>query len=146
MNLCKITLVFNRGYLIGLKWLTIWLVQSITLKIHEVSDSSDSQFLETMQKLICKLPKCFANRELQTANSNPGAWVWCVLGFLPPQNFLQSFMVTCGRNCCFHAAFYTLETSCLRDKLWKWFKWFMACNRVLTPQQKYLSKSAILQS
>ena len=24
-----------------------------------------------MRKLICKLPKCFANCELQTANSNP---------------------------------------------------------------------------
>ena len=27
--------------------------------------------LEKMQKLICKLPKCFANSELWTANLNP---------------------------------------------------------------------------
>ena len=39
--------------------------------MHELSDFSDSQFLEKMQKLICKLPKCFANCELRTANSNP---------------------------------------------------------------------------
>ena len=31
------------------------------LKIHKVSDFSDSQFLEKMQKLIRKLPKRFAN-------------------------------------------------------------------------------------
>ena len=35
-----------------------------TLKIHEVSDFSDSQFLEKVQKLICKLPKYFTNCEL----------------------------------------------------------------------------------
>ena len=40
--------------------------------IHEVSDSSDSKFLEKMQELIRKLPKYFANCKLQTANSNPG--------------------------------------------------------------------------
>ena len=40
------------------------------LKIHAVTDFSDSQFLERMQKL--KPPKRFANWELQTANSNPG--------------------------------------------------------------------------
>ena len=65
------------------------------------------------------------------------ACVWCVLGFLPPQKFLQSFMVICERDCCFRAAFYTLETSCLRDKLWKWFKWFMACNGVLPPSKNF---------
>ena len=47
----------------------------MTLKIHEVSDFSDSQFLaqflEKMQKLIRKLSKCFANFELRTANANP---------------------------------------------------------------------------
>ena len=37
----------------------------MTLKIHEVSDFSDSQFLEKIQKLIHKLAKCFANYELQ---------------------------------------------------------------------------------
>ena len=42
----------------------------MTLKIHEVSDFSDLQFLEKMQKLIRKLPKRFANCELRTANSN----------------------------------------------------------------------------
>ena len=42
-----------------------------TLKIHEVSDFSDSQFLEKMQKLIRKLPKRFEKCKLQTANSNP---------------------------------------------------------------------------
>ena len=31
------------------------------LKIHKVSNFSDSQFLEKMQKLIRKLPKRFAN-------------------------------------------------------------------------------------
>ena len=30
------------------------------------------QFLEKMQKLSRKLPKCFANCELRMANSNPG--------------------------------------------------------------------------
>ena len=34
------------------------------------SDFSDSQFLEKMQKQIHKLPKCFANCELQMTNSN----------------------------------------------------------------------------
>ena len=43
----------------------------ITLKIHEVSDFSNSQFLEKMQKLIHKLPKHFANCKLRTANLNP---------------------------------------------------------------------------
>ena len=43
----------------------------MTLKTHEVSDFSDSQFLEKMQKFIYKLPKCFANCELRTANLNP---------------------------------------------------------------------------
>ena len=43
----------------------------MTVKIQEVSDFSDSQFLEKTQKFIRKLPKCFANCELQTANSNP---------------------------------------------------------------------------
>ena len=43
----------------------------MTLKIHEVSNFSDSQFLEKMQKHICKLQKCFANCKLWTANSNP---------------------------------------------------------------------------
>ena len=33
-------------------------------------------------------------------------------------------MVTCETNCCSHRAFPTLEISCLRDKLWKWFKCF----------------------
>ena len=42
-----------------------------TLKIHEVPDFSDSQFLEKMQKLICKLPKCFGNCKMQTTNLNP---------------------------------------------------------------------------
>ena len=37
----------------------------------QVSDFSDSQFLEKMQKFIRKLPKRFANCELQMANSNP---------------------------------------------------------------------------
>ena len=32
---------------------------------------SDLQFLEKMQKLIPKLPKCFTNCELQTANLSP---------------------------------------------------------------------------
>ena len=40
-------------------------------RIHQVSNFSDSQFLEKMQKLICKLPKHFANCKLWTANSNP---------------------------------------------------------------------------
>ena len=43
----------------------------MTLKIREVSDFSDLQFLEKMQKLICKMPKCFANCILRMANSNP---------------------------------------------------------------------------
>ena len=43
-----------------------------TLKIHEVSDFSNSQFLEKMQELFCKRPKLFANCELRTANLNPG--------------------------------------------------------------------------
>ena len=43
----------------------------MTLKTHEVSDLRDSQILEKMQKLIRKLPKHFANCELETANSNP---------------------------------------------------------------------------
>ena len=71
MNLCEIMLLFTRRYLIGLKQLTIQLVQQITLKIYEVSDLRDSQILEKMQKLIRKLPKCFAKCELQMANSNP---------------------------------------------------------------------------
>ena len=33
-------------------------------------------------------------------------------------------MVNCETNCCSHRAFPTLENSCLRDKLWKWFKCF----------------------
>ena len=37
----------------------------MTLKIHEVSDFGDSQFLEKIEKLIRKLPKRFANYELQ---------------------------------------------------------------------------------
>ena len=41
------------------------------LKIYEVSDFSDLQSLEKMQKLIRRPPKCFANCELRTANSNP---------------------------------------------------------------------------
>ena len=41
------------------------------LKNYEVSDFSGSQFLEKMQKLIRRLPKRFANCELQMANSNP---------------------------------------------------------------------------
>ena len=47
--------VFNRlkisCYIAGVIY-----AQWITLKIHEVSDFSYSQFLEKMQKLICKLP------------------------------------------------------------------------------------------
>ena len=46
-----------------------------TLKIHEVSDFSDSQFLEKIQKLIRKLLKRSANCELQMANSNPACWL-----------------------------------------------------------------------
>ena len=37
---------------------------------------SDLQFLEKMQKLICKLPKHFAICELRTANSNPAMLTW----------------------------------------------------------------------
>ena len=40
-------------------------------KIHKVSNFSDSQFLEKVQKLIRKLPKRFVLCELRTANSNP---------------------------------------------------------------------------
>ena len=36
-----------------------------------LSDFSDSQYLEKMQKLIHKLPKYFTNCELQMANLNP---------------------------------------------------------------------------
>ena len=42
----------------------------------EVSDFSDLQSLEKMPKLICKLPKCFANSELWTANSNSVLQWW----------------------------------------------------------------------
>ena len=38
---------------------------------HKVSDYSDSQFLQKIQKLICKLPKHILNCKLGTANSNP---------------------------------------------------------------------------
>ena len=55
-------LLLSRGYLIGLKQLTIELVYWITLKIHEVSDFSDLQFLEKnarthlqTTKTLCKL-------------------------------------------------------------------------------------------
>ena len=41
------------------------------LKIYEVSDFNNSQFLEKKQKLIRRLPKRFANCELRTDNSNP---------------------------------------------------------------------------
>ena len=64
--------VIQQGVFIRLKitsYITIF--QWIILKIHEVSDFSNSQFLEKMQKFICKLPKCFANCELRSANSNP---------------------------------------------------------------------------
>ena len=64
MNFCEIMLLLNRDTL------TTQVVQWITLKICQVSDSSNSQFLEKMQKLIHKLLKSFANCELQTANSN----------------------------------------------------------------------------
>ena len=48
--------VFNR-----LK-ITYYIATSMNnLKIHKVSNFSDSQFLEKMQKLIRKLPKRFAN-------------------------------------------------------------------------------------
>ena len=41
-------------------------------KIYEVSDFSDLQFLEKIQKLIHRLPKCFANCEqlIRTLTSN----------------------------------------------------------------------------
>ena len=38
-------------------------------------------FRKEMQKLICKLPKCFANCELRTANSNPGLFTKIKVGF-----------------------------------------------------------------
>ena len=44
----------------------------MTLKIHELSNFSDLQFLEKMQKRIRELPKRLANCELRTADSNPG--------------------------------------------------------------------------
>ena len=43
----------------------------MNMKIHEVSDFSDSQFSVKIQKLIRKLPKRFGNCELRTTNSNP---------------------------------------------------------------------------
>ena len=57
--------VFNR-----LK-ITYCIATSITQKIHKESNFSNSQFLEKMQKLICNVPKSFANCELQMANLNP---------------------------------------------------------------------------
>ena len=42
-----------------------------SIKIHEVSDFSNSQFVEKMQKQIHKLPKRFTNCELRMVNSNP---------------------------------------------------------------------------
>ena len=71
------TLLFNRGYLIGLKQLTISLV-FFTLIIYEVSYFTNSQFLEKMQKLIRRLPKHLANCKLQTANSNPVYYILLV--------------------------------------------------------------------
>ena len=41
------------------------------LKIYEVSDFRNLQFLEKMQKLIRRLPKRFPNCKLPMANSNP---------------------------------------------------------------------------
>ena len=39
--------------------------------MYEVSDFSNLQSLEKMQKLIRRPPKCFANCKLRTANLNP---------------------------------------------------------------------------
>ena len=65
MNLHESRLLFNWGYLIGLKKnLAIFFFNNF-------SDFSNSQFLEKMQKLNHKLPKRFANCKLQTANLNP---------------------------------------------------------------------------
>ena len=41
------------------------------LKIYEVSDFSNPQFLDKMQKVICRLPKHFTNCELWMAILNP---------------------------------------------------------------------------
>lgn len=42
------------------------------------------------------------------------------------KNFLLCFVVTCVTNYCFYEAFFTFETGCLRDKLWKLFKCFVS--------------------
>ena len=76
----------------------MWLVQLIT-QTYEVSDFSDSQCLEKMQKLIRKLPKRFANCQLRASNSNPGQ---------ERQVCLESILLDIFRNtylfdCCFAA-------------------------------------------
>ena len=130
--------------------------------MHEVSDFSNSQFLEKMRKFIHKLPKCFANCKLRTANSNPAyrslpLLTFIMLPTLSRYPYIGTFFPPCGQywgnftsdeklnalsmcHFCWQIRFICWFSSCCRLKwFWRWWifhfcrlTWFWSWLRFLS--------------